>query len=75
MEIMKFVSLIESKKAVYLYDDFQEVVMRAVLEGNDTRYFIKHEGRKEVELPQSSETITDALFAGKEITKKQYEDY
>ena len=60
---------------IYLLDDFEEVVVRLVYEDDRTKSFLKHRGRKEIELPQSNETICNVILGGKEISKYEYDSY
>ena len=73
-------SLLQTKlrngEVVYLKDDFEEVVVRLVpYEAGPTKAFLKHKGLREVEVPQSYETLVDATLCGEEITNEEYEAY
>lgn len=64
-----------SGETVYLLDDFDEVAIRLVYDGNNTKSYIKHNGRSEVEVPQSNETVCGIILGGKEISKHEYDKY
>ena len=60
---------LQSGITVYLLDDFEEAVIRLHLDNGQTRSYIKHHGRNEVEIPQSNETVCNIILSGKEISK------
>lgn len=62
-------------ETIYLLDDFEEAVVRLVYEDDRTKSFLKYRGRKEIELPQSNETICNVILGGKEISKYEYDSY
>jgi hypothetical protein len=66
---------LQAGEIIYLLDDFEEAVVRLVCEDDKTKSFLKYRGRKEVELPQSNETVCNIILGGKEISKLEYENY
>lgn len=66
---------LQSGITVYLLDDFEEAVIRLHLDNGQTRSYIKHHGRNEVEIPQSNETVCNIILSGKEISKSEYDEY
>lgn len=66
---------LQSGETVYLLDDFEEVVIRLYLDNGQTKSYIKHRGRNEIEIPQSNETVCYIILGGKEISKSEYDRY
>lgn len=66
---------LKADKIVYILDDFEKVVARLVPANGKTKAYIKHIGRTETEIPQSSETVFDIILSGNEITKSEYDKY
>ena len=64
-----------SGETVYLLDDFEDVAIRLVYDGDNTKSYIKHKGRNEVNVPQSNETVCGIVLGGKEISKHEYDKY
>jgi len=64
-----------SGETVYLLDDFEEAAIRLVYDGDNTKSYIKHKGRSEMEVPQSNETVCGIVLGGKEISKHEYDKY
>lgn len=64
-----------SGETVYLLDDFEEVAIRLVYDGDNTKSYIKHKERNEMEVPQSNETVCGVILGGKEISKHEYDKY
>ena len=56
-------------------DDFEEAVIRLHLDNGQTKSYIKHRGRNEIEIPQSNETVCNIILGGKEISKSEYDRY
>lgn len=66
---------LQSGETVYLLDDFEESVIRLYLDNGQTKSYIKHRGRNEIEIPQSNETVCNIILGGKEISKSEYDKY
>ncbi len=64
---------LQSGETVYLLDDFEEAVIRLHLDNGQTKSYIKHRGRNEIEIPQSNETVCNIILGGKEISKTDVE--
>lgn len=70
----KFVELLR-KGEVYLYNDFDNIVYRAFVDGNRTRYFAKKIGRDPGEyevFTKTSNVLMDTLQQPLLITKEEY---
>ena len=66
---------LQSGETVYLLDDFEEAVIRLHLDNGQTKSYIKHRGRNEIEIPQSNITVCNIILGGKEISKSEYDRY
>ena len=66
---------LQSGETVYLLDDFEEAVIRLYLDNGQTKSYIKHRGRNEIEIPQSNETVCYIILGGIEISKSEYDRY
>lgn len=66
---------LQSGETIYLLDDFEEAVIRLHLDNGQTKSYIKHRGRNEIEIPQSNETVCNIILGGKEISKAEYDRY
>ena len=66
---------LQSGETVYLLDDFEEAVIRLHLDNGQTKSYIKHRGRNDIEIPQSNATVCNIILGGKEISKSEYDRY
>lgn len=66
---------LQSGETIYLLDDFEEAVIRLHLDNGQTKSYIKHRGRNEIEIPQFNETVCNIILGGKEISKSEYDRY
>lgn len=66
---------LQSGIEVYLLDDFEEAAIRLYVDNGQTKSYIKHHGRNEIEIPQSNETVCDIILGGNEISKSEYDIY
>ena len=66
---------LQSGSTIYLLDNFEEAVIRLYLDNGQTKSYIKHRGRNEIEIPQSNETVCNIILGGKEISKSEYDRY
>lgn len=66
---------LKADKIVYILDDFEEAVVRLVPTNDETKAYIKHLGRIETEISQSSEVVFNIVLSGNEITKSEYDRY
>ena len=66
---------LQSGETVYLLDDFEEAVIRLHLDNGQTKSYIKHRGRNEIEIPPSNKTVCNIILGGKEISKSEYDRY
>lgn len=60
---------------VYIKDDFEEACIRLSASDGHTTSFLKHRGRKEVEVSQSYEAVGNIILGGEEIGKEEYDKY
>ena len=60
---------------MYFVDYFEEAVIRLYFDNGQTKSYIKHHGRNEIEIPQSDDTVCDIILGGKEISKSEYDKY
>ena len=66
---------LQSGETVYLLDDFEEAVIRLYFDNGQTKSYIKHHGRNEIEITKSDDTVCDIILGGKEISKSEYDKY
>ncbi|GAB6983380.1 hypothetical protein [Prevotella dentasini] len=74
MDVVKLCSKLE-KGAVYLKDDYEDIVLRVVVIGKSTHCFIKRRGRTEVEVDSTDKDIFESKMYGDEISKEEYEEF
>lgn len=63
------------KGAVYLKDDYEDIVLRMVVIANSTHCFIKRRGRNEVEVDSKENDIFESKMNGNEISKEEYDKF
>lgn len=63
------------KGAVFLKDDYEDIVLRIVVIGESTHCFIKLRGRNEVEVDSTDKAIFESKMYGYEISKEAYEEF
>lgn len=66
---------LKAGKIVYLLDDFEETAIRLVPVNGETKAYIKHFGRIEMEISQTSKVVFDIVLSGNEIEKHEYDRY
>ena len=74
MDLVKLCSKLE-KGAVYLKDDYEDIVLRLVFVGKSTHCFIKRRGRSEVEVDSTDKDILESKMNGREISKEEYDKF
>ena len=76
MNLDKICEMLNNGQSVYMFDDFIEAAIRITppIEG-ESRAYIKHKGRTEVEVSPSYETVFDIELGGKFFTQKEYAKY
>lgn len=77
MDYRSFVKRLENDGIVYIYDDYEDAIVKFVSSKSAGRMqtWIKRKGRQEREIPQSEPIVLDILMGGKEVNKKFYDDY
>lgn len=63
------------KGAVFLKDDYEDIVLRLVVIGETTHCFIKRRGRNEVEVDSTDKDIFESKMYGYEISRDEYEKF
>lgn len=63
------------KGAVFLKDDYEDIVLRLEMIGESTHSFIKRRGRYEVEVDSTDKAIFESKMYGYEISKEAYEEF
>lgn len=66
---------LKAGKIVFILDDFEEAAIRLVPVNGETKAYIKHIWKTEIEIPQSSKIVFDIVLSGKEISKSEYDKY
>ncbi|MCI6671188.1 MAG: hypothetical protein SOZ07_08055 [Prevotella sp.] len=74
MDLVKLCSKL-SKGALYLKDDYEDIVLKIVVIDNSTHCFIKRRGRKEIEVNSTDKDIFESKMYGKEISKEEYDKF
>lgn len=74
MDLVKLYSKLQNG-AVYLKDDYEDIVLRLVFIGKSTHCFIKRRGRKEVEVDSTDKDIFESKMYGYEISKEEYDKF
>lgn len=64
---------LKAGKIVFILDDFEEAAIRLVPVNGKTKAYIKHIGKTEIEIPQSSKVVFNIILSGDEITKFEYD--
>lgn len=74
---MDLVKLCEKLKkgAVFLKDDYEDIVLRLVVIDESTHCFIKRRGRNKVEVDSTDKDIFESKMYGYEISKETYEEF
>lgn len=74
MDIVKLCDKLR-KGAVYLYDDYEDIVLKMVVINHSTHCFIKRRARQEVEVDSTDKDIFESKMHGKEISKEEYDKF
>lgn len=74
MDLVKLCNKLE-KGAVYLKDDYEDIVLRIVVIDKSTHCFIKRRGRIEVEVDSTDKDIFESKMYGYEISKEEYDEF
>lgn len=75
MKSTLFFREIQKRSPLFILDDIQEIVVKAILNDNEVEYYIKHKGCKEVKITAQSSIVYDAIMGGEFITQKDYESF
>jgi hypothetical protein len=62
------------QEAVYLENEFDQVVMRSI-PGNGNKFYAKAKGGVEYEISSTTDLVSDTLREASEITAEQYNAY
>jgi SpoU rRNA methylase family enzyme len=62
-------------KTVYILEDFYDAVIRLVPTDSNTISYIKHKGRREIEIDHTEDVVMQIKLGGTEITKEEYDRY
>lgn len=75
MEVIEYKRIVKKvgKQEVYLYNDFEEIVIRIPID--HLTCYAKGKGEKEYPLEFTSVLVTDTLIDGSEIDKSFYQKY
>ncbi|MGF0096857.1 hypothetical protein ACQRD6_00690 [Prevotella sp. SGI.027] len=63
------------KGAVFLKDDYEDIVLRMEFIDNSTHCFIKRRGRNEVKVDSTDKDIFESKMYGYEISKEEYDKF
>lgn len=74
MDLVKLYSKLENG-AVYLKDDYEDIVLRIVVIDKSIHCFIKRRGRIEVEVDSTDKDIFESKMYGYEISKEEYDKF
>lgn len=74
MDLVKLCDKLK-KGAVFLQDDYEDIVLRLVVIGESTHCFIKRRGRNEVEVDSTDKDIFESKMYGYETSKEAYEEF
>ena len=56
---------LQAGEEVYILDDFEEAAVRLIYEDEVTKAYLKHKGRKEVSIPQSTKLCAKSFLQAK----------
>lgn len=71
----KMIEMLQSGKDVYIYDDFEQIVVKLVPTSENTQAFIKMKGREEYEVDRSTKIVYEATLGGILVDKKFYDNF
>lgn len=74
MDLVKLCDKLK-KGAVYLKDDYEDIVLRIAAIGKFTHCYIKRRGRKEVEVDSTNKDVFESKMNGNEISKEEYDEF
>ncbi len=74
MDLIKLCDKLK-KGAVYLKDDYEDIVLRIVVIDKLIHCFIKRRGRNEVEVDSTDKDIFESKMYGYEISKEEYDKF
>ncbi len=72
MELRKIYDKLK-KGAVYLKDDYEDIVLKLVCVDESIHCFIKRRGRLETEVDSTDKNIFESKMYGYEISKEEYD--
>ncbi|MES4921075.1 hypothetical protein ABVC70_03890 [Hoylesella timonensis] len=74
MDLIKLCDKLK-KGAVYLKDDYEDIVLRIVVIDKLIHCFIKRRGRNEVKVDSTDKDIFESKMYGYEISKEEYDKF
>ncbi|MBD8019088.1 hypothetical protein [Kaistella pullorum] len=67
---------LEIDKPVFIYDDFEQVVIKLMVsENNKISAFAKHKGRNEYSLDPTTKLVYNAELGGEIVNQEFYDNY
>ena len=73
--IEKIYHLTKTKKTIYLYDDFKEVVCKIYPTGSEIKTFVKFKGKNEYQIDSKSKLVLDIEYGGKFVDQHFYDNF
>lgn len=63
------------RKNIYVYDDWDEIVINVFIVGGEISCKFKHKGKIETPMTFTADFIRESIRYGKEITKQEYDEF
>lgn len=70
----KIIKELKKGNEVYLYEDYQDAVIR-IVPGKKARFFAKLKSGGEYPIKESTNLVTEAFLGGKIITQEEYYNF
>ena len=66
---------LQKRQPVYIYDEYEDAVVKLIPTDGKTMAFLKRRNGKEKELPCGNDIIADIMLSGDEVKESFYYDF
>lgn len=66
---------LQNKQPVYIFDDYEDAVVRLIPSDNGIKVFLKRKNSIEKKMDSNDEIIADILLSGNEISESEYFEF
>lgn len=66
---------LQNKQPVYIFDDYEDAVVRVIPSDNDTIVYLKRRNSTEKKMNSDDDIIASILLSGNEVSESEYYEF